>query len=304
MSVKRVRPQRSRLNAQSLWGWAFVAPWLVGFVVFTAGPMLTSLFLSFHVYDLHKLEYVGGENYRRLFTVDAVFLKSLRITLTYALFAVPLGVGGSLALAVLLNQKVAGQRLFRTLFYLPSLVPSIASAIVWSWMFNTDNGALNGFLGWFGLPPVAWLQDERWTLPAFVLMSLWGVGGGRMVIFLAGLQGVPESLLEAATLDGAGPWRRFRDVTLPLLSPVLFFNVVMGCIGAFQVFTSAYAMTGGGPNNASRFYALYLFQTAFEQFKLGKASAMAWVLFLILLAITGIQFYGSRKWVYYEKATP
>ncbi|RYG26426.1 sugar ABC transporter permease, partial [bacterium] len=133
---------------------------------------------------------------------------------------------------------------------------------------------------------------------------LWGVGGGRMVIFLAGLQGIPESLLEAAVLDGAGPWRRFRNVTLPLLSPVLFFNVVMGVIGAFQVFTQAYAMTGGGPNNASRFYALYLFQTAFEQFKLGKASAMAWVLFLILLVITGLQFYGSRKWVYYERANP
>ena len=292
------------MTRQARWGWLFVSPWILGFLVFTAGPMLTSLFLSFHVYDLHTLEYVGGENYRRLFTVDAVFLKSLRVTLLYALFSVPLGVAGSLAIAVLLNQKVGGQRLFRTLFYLPSLVPSIASAIVWSWMFNTESGALNGLLGWFGLPPVAWLQDERWTLPAFVLMSLWGVGGGRMVIFLAGLQAVPESLIEAATLDGAGPWRRFRNVTLPLLSPVLFFNLVMGCIGAFQVFTSAYAMTGGGPNNASRFYALYLFQTAFQQFKLGKASAMAWVLFLILLIVTAVQFYGSRRWVYYEKGTP
>ena len=286
------------------WGWLFIAPWIVGFLVFTAGPMLASLFLSFHVYDLHRMEYVGAENYRRLFTVDPVFPKSLRVTAAYALFAVPLGVAGSLALAVLLNQKVGGQSVFRTLFYLPSLVPSIASAIVWQWVFNTDNGALNQATGWLGLPPVAWLQDEGWTLPAFVIMSLWSVGGGRMVIFLAGLQAIPDSLLEAAVLDGAGPWRRFRDVTLPLLSPVLFFNLVMGCIGAFQVFTSAYAMTGGGPNNASRFYALYLFQTAFEQFKLGKASAMAWVLFVILLAITGLQFYGSRRWVYYERSGP
>jgi len=274
----------------------------LGFLVFTAGPMLASLFLSFHVYDLHSMRYVGAENYRRLFTVDPVFLKSLRITVVYALLAVPLGVAGSLALAVLLNQRVRGLPLFRTLFYLPSLVPSVATGIVWQWVFNTDNGALNQGLGLLGVPPIAWLQDERWTLPAFVLMSLWGVGGTRMIIFLAGLQGIPESLTEAAALDGATPWRRFRNVTLPLLSPVLFFNVVMGVIGAFQIFATAYVMTGGGPNDASRFYALYLFQTAFEQFKLGKASAMAWVLFLILMAITGLQFYGSRRWVYYEKA--
>lgn len=292
------------MRRQARWGWLLISPWLLGFVVFTAGPMLTSLFLSFHIYDLHRLEYVGAENYRRLFTVDPVFPKSLRVTLLYALFAVPLGVAASLALAVLLNQKVRGQRLFRTFFYLPSLVPSIASAIVWQWLLNKDNGALNGLLHWFGLPNIAWLQDEHWVLPAFVLMSLWGAGGGRMVIFLAGLQAVPESLLEAATLDGAAPGRRFRSITLPLLSPVLFFNVVMGAIGAFQVFTQAYAMTGGGPNDASRFYALYLFQTAFEQFKLGKASAMAWVLFAILLIVTAIQFYAGKRWVHYERAAP
>ena len=292
------------MKSHGRWGWIFIAPWLFGFLVFTAGPMLVSLFLSLHVYDLHRIEFVGAENYRRLFTVDPIFPKALRTTLLYALFAVPLGVTASLALAVLLNQKVRGLPVFRTLFYLPSLVPSVATAIVWSWVFNTDNGALNQGLSFFGVPPIAWLQDEHWTLPAFVLMSLWGVGGSRMIIFLAGLQGIPESFLEAATLDGAGPWRRFVNVTLPLLSPVLFFNIVMGVIGAFQVFTTAYVMTGGGPNNASRFYALYLFQTAFEQFKLGKASAMAWVLFTILLVITAIQFYGSRRWVYYERATP
>jgi multiple sugar transport system permease protein len=275
----------------------------LGFLVFTLGPMLTSMYLSFHVYDLHQIDYVGAENYTRLFTVDPVYLKSLRITLTYAVFAVPLGLLASLGLAVLLNQKVRGQQIFRTFFYLPSLVPSVATAIIWQWMFNTDHGALNQFLGWFGVPQIAWLQNEGYTMPAFVIMSLWGAGGARMVIFLAGLQGVDESLLEAATLDGATAWRRFKNVTLPLLSPVLFFNLVMGIIGAFQVFDTAYVMTGGGPNNASRFYALYLFQTAFEQLKLGKASAMAWVLFLILLVITAVQFYSSRRWVYYERAS-
>jgi multiple sugar transport system permease protein len=296
-------PRRLRkrfLDRPSTWGYLFIAPWLLGFLIFTVGPMLTSLFLSFHIYDLSRMEYVGAENYRRLLFEDPLFWKSLRITFTYALFAVPLGVAGSLALAVLLNQKVRGIRLFRTLYYLPSLVPAVASAIVWQWVFNTDNGALNQGLMWLGLPNIAWLQDEKWTLTAFVIMSLWGIGGGRMVIFLAGLQGVPDQLLEAATIDGASPWRRFLKITMPLLSPVLFFNLVMGLIGAFQVFTSAYVMTAGGPNNASRFYALYLFQTAFEQFKLGKASAMAWILFLILVVVTAVRFYGSRKWVYYE----
>lgn len=297
MSVARSR------NREGVWGWVFVSPWVFGFLAFTLGPMLVSLFLSFHIYDLHTLEPVGSENYRRLLFEDRIFWKSLRITLTYALVAVPIGVAGSLALAVLLNQKIRGQRVFRTFFYMPSLVPAVASALVWQWVFNTDNGALNQFLAWFGAPPIAWLQDEGWALPAFILMSLWGIGGGRMVIFLAGLQGIPDSYLEAATLDGATPWQRFRKITLPLLSPVMFFNVVMGLIGAFQVFTSAYIMTGGGPNDATRFYALYLFQTAFEQFKLGKASALAWVLFLILVLITAIQFAVSKRWVHYEGAT-
>lgn len=269
-------------------------------MIFTAGPMITSLWLSFHIYDLHRIEYIGAENYRRLLLVDEIFWKSLRVTITYAIVSVPLGIIGSLGLAVLLNQKVKGQQIFRTLFYMPSLVPGVASALLWQWVFNADSGALNQGLAWFGLPNIAWLQDERYTLLAFVMMSLWGIGGGRMVIFLAGLQGISDTYLEAAELDGATPWRRFWKITLPLLSPVMFFNLVMGLIGSFQVFTSAYIMTGGGPNNASRFYALYLFETAFMQFRLGKASAMAWVLFLILLVITLIQFRMSKRWVHYE----
>lgn len=292
------------MTREARWGWLFISPWILGFLAFTLGPMLTSLFLSFHVYDLHQMEFVGAENYRRLLTVDPIFKKSLGVTVKYAIFAVPLGLAASLGIAVLLNQKIRGQQVFRTFFYLPSLVPSVATAIIWQWVFNTEHGALNQFLGWFGVSQIAWLQNEKVTLPAFVIMSLWGAGGARMIIFLAGLQAVEESLLEAATLDGASPWRRFRSVTLPLLSPVLFFNLIMGVIGAFQVFDTAYVMTGGGPNNASRFYALYLFQTAFEQLKLGKASAMAWVLFFILLVVTAVQFYGSRRWVYYERSAP
>ncbi|HLK16969.1 MAG TPA: sugar ABC transporter permease [Fimbriimonadaceae bacterium] len=285
---------------RAAYGWLYVAPWLIGFAVFSAGPMLVSLGLSFTKYDLHALSFAGVENYRRLFFEDPLFWKSLSVTVVYAFFAVPLGILGSLSLALLLNVNVRGQRLFRTLFYLPSIVPAVASALVWLWMLDTNHGPINRVLGFFGVAPVAWLQNERFTLAAFVLMSLWGIGGGRMIIFLAGLQGIPESYYEAARLDGAGTWKQFRNVTLPLLSPVVFFNLILGFIGAFQLFTSSYVMTNGGPNNATLFYALYLFRNFFEYFKLGKASALAWVLFVILLVVTGIQFWGSRRWVYYE----
>lgn len=287
-------------HKQNFWGWLLIMPWVLGFVVFTAGPMLASLWLSFAKYDFASYEFVGWENYRRLFTEDPVFWKSLQVTVTYALVAVPLGIAGSLAIALLLNTKVRGVAVYRTFFYLPSLVPAVASAVLWQWLFNTESGLLNQMLGVFGWAGPQWLQDEGWTLPAFILMSLWGIGGGRMIIFLAGLQGIPAQNYEAAALDGASPWACFRHITLPLLSPVLFFNIVLGIIGTFQFFTQAYVMTGGGPNNASLFYALNLFRNAFEYFKIGKASAMAWVLFVILLVLTALQFSMARKWVYYE----
>lgn len=285
---------------EARWGFALITPWLVGFIFFTAGPIVASMALSFTKYDLHEATFVGVENYRRLMTMDPLFWKALQNTITYAVFSVPLGVAGSLGIALLLNQPVKGIPIFRTLFYLPSLVPAVASALLWQWIFNADNGILNSALGLIGIPPIEWLQNEHWTMPAFILMSLWGVGGGRMVIFLAGLQGIPDSYYEAARLDGASGWAQFRNVTLPLLSPVMFFNLILGVIGAFQVFTSAYVMTGGGPNNASLFYALYLFRNAFEYFKLGKASALAWILFVILAVITYVQFRTSKRWVHYE----
>lgn len=281
-------------------GFLFTLPWLIGFLIFTAGPMLTSLYLSFNKYDLSKMEWVGTKNYERLLTQEPLFWKSLQVTFTYAIFSVPLGIIGSLALAILLNQKVRGQRVFRTLFYLPSLVPATASALLWQWIFNNDYGLMNYGLGLFGIGGAEWLADEKYTLWAFIMMSLWGIGGGRMVIFLAGLQGISESYYEAAKIDGASPWHQFRFITVPQLSPVIFFNLILGFIGAFQVFTQAYIMTGGGPNNSTLFYALSLFRNAFEYFKLGKASAMAWLLFLILMVITAIQFWSSKRWVHYE----
>jgi multiple sugar transport system permease protein len=262
--------------------------------------MVTSFWLSLHKTNFTQYEFVGGENYRRLLTEDPLFWKSLQVTIVYACLAVPLGIIGSLALALLLNTKVKGTAIFRTLFYLPSLVPAVATAVLWQWLFNAENGLLNQMLGVFGIAGPQWLQDEQWTLPAFIIMSLWGIGGGRMVIFLAGLQGIPDSYYEAAKLDGASPRAQFRHITLPMLSPVMFFNLVLGVIGSFQYFTQAYVMTSGGPNNASLFYALSIFRNAFEYFKVGKASAMAWLLFLILLVISGVQFWLGKRWVYYE----
>lgn len=298
--IPTARPIKRKAIKPGVAGFLFTTPWLLGFLIFTAGPMLTSLYLSFTKYDLSTMKWVGTTNYQRLFTEDPLFWKSLQVTITYAILTVPLGIAASLALALLLNQKVRGQRFFRTVFYLPSIVPAVASSLLWMWIFNSDYGILNWALGLFGWSGIEWLADEKYTLYAFAAMSLWGAGGGRMVIFLAGLQGISETYYEAARIDGASPWQQFRSVTIPLLSPVIFFNLILGVIGAFQVFTQAYIMTGGGPNNATLFYALNLFRNAFEYFKLGKASAMAWVLFVILLIITAIQFWGSKRWVHYE----
>ena len=285
----------------AFWGFLFITPWLLGYLTFTIGPMLGSLALSFCRYDLANLAFVGGANYARLFAKDALFWKSLWNTATYTLFAVPLGLTGSLFLAVLLNQKVKGLALYRTLYYIPSLVPAVATALLWNWVFNANFGILNNSLRSVGMAhPPAWLQDPNWALPAFIIMSLWGIGGGRMIIFLAGLQGIPDSYYEAAEIDGAGSAAKFVHITLPMLTPMIFFNMVLGIIGSFQVFTAAYIMTAGGPANATLFYVLYLFRQAFEEFRMGYASAMAWVLFLILLAFTGIQFSQAKKWVYYE----
>ncbi len=285
----------------AFWGFVFIAPWIVGYLCFTVGPMMGSLLLSFCQYDLANLKFAGLSNYERLFTNDPLFWKSLWNTATYTLFAVPLGLTGSLMLAVFLNQKVRGLALYRTLYYIPSLVPAVATALLWNYVFNANFGILNNSLRSAGMSnPPQWLQDPNWALPAFVIMSLWGIGGGRMIIFLAGLQGIPDSYYEAADIDGAGPLSKFRHITLPMLTPMIFFNMVLGIIGSFQVFTAAYIMTGGGPANATLFYVLYLFRQAFEEFRMGYASAMAWVLFIILLVCTGIQFWQAKKWVYYE----
>jgi multiple sugar transport system permease protein len=284
-------------------GMLFASPWLVGFFLFTVGPMAASFLLSFTHWNgitpFRDLRWVGGENYRQLVSQDASFRKALQNTVFYALFSVPLGMSTALGLALLLNQRVRGLAFFRTLFYLPSVVSGVATSMLWLWLFNPSFGGVNWLLHRLGLPEPGWLTDESTAIWVFILMSIWGVGNA-MLIYLAGLQGVPEHLYEAAALDGAGSWVRFRHVTLPMLSPTLFFNLVMAVIGSFQVFTSAYVMTEGGPNEATLFYVLYLYQKAFEQFQMGYASAMAWILFAIVLALTLLVLRSSKSWVYYE----
>jgi multiple sugar transport system permease protein len=278
----------------------FAAPWIIGFLGFTLGPMVVSFLLSFTSYDIiTPARWVGFDNYRTMFTSDGLVWHALRVTFTYSLAAVPLGLAVSFLVALLLNQKVRGIYLYRTLFYLPAILPQVPVALLWLWIFNPQFGMLNNFLALVGITGPQWLFSEFWVLPALILMSLWGVGGS-MVIYLAGLQGIPVHLYEAVEVDGGNWWARFLHVTLPMMSPVIFFNLVTGIITSMQTFTWAYVMTQGGPNNASLFYGLYLYNNAFQYFKMGYASALAWLIFVVILLLTLLVFRSSPLWVYYE----
>ena len=280
-------------------GYVMLSPWLFGFVVFTLGPMIASLWFSFSEYKVIKPPvWIGLANYRRMFD-DALFYKSLSVTLRYTVSAVPLGIISALFVAVLLNFNVWGARVLRTIFYLPSVISGVAVAMVFAWIFNHRFGVLNYIIGLVGIPGPDWLGRRQWALWAFVLMSLWGIGG-NMIILLAGLQGVPVSLHEAAEIDGANGWRRFWRITLPMISPAILFVSIMSIIGSFQSFTSAYIMTGGGPANATLFYLLYLYRNAFSWFEMGYASALAWVLFAIIMVCTLLSMRVSSSWVHYE----
>ena len=281
-------------------GLMFVSPWIVGFVAFTLYPVLASMAYSFCDYDvLSKPVWIGTLNYREMLT-DSVFWQSLRNTLYFAAFSIPLGLVMSLSVAVLLNQSVRGRSAFRAIFFLPSLIPVVASSMIWLWILNGNFGLLNHALKVLGVAhPPQWLADPAWTKPSLILMSLWGVGHA-MVIYLAALQDVPRSLYESADLDGAGAWARFRHVTLPMISPVIYFNLIMGIIGSLQVFSQAFIMLGGGgPQRSALFYAVYLYLNAFEYRQMGYACAMAWVLFIIILFLTWVATRSTRKLVYY-----
>lgn len=289
---------RTNRQQEALWFWITVSPWLVGFLVFTLGPVAASMYLSFTNWDFFNApQLVGFDNYRLLLTND-LFWKVLSNTFYYALLAIPLGLVIATALAYLLNQPIRGMRFYRTLFYLPSLVPVVVASFVFIWLL-APAGLINDFLGVFGVDGPRWLLDEAWVKPALVIMSLWGVGGA-MVLILAGMQGIPKELYEAAQLDGAGEQALFFRITLPMLTPILFFNLVMGVIGSLQTFTQVYLMTSGGPDNASMMMVPFLFQIGFEFYRMGQASAVAWILFVIILLLTLLVFRSSSLWVFYE----
>lgn len=300
-------PRLTHAARRDLTGYAFIAPWMAGFLAFTALPMAASLALSFHSWTLlSPPEWIGLENFNTIFRDDPLFVTSLWNTAYYVVFAVPLGLGVSLFLAILLNKNLPGMGVFRTIVVLPSIMNIVAVSVLWLWIFNPEFGLLNAGLRVFGVDGILWLQSEGWAKPALIIMSLWGVGGGAL-IFLAALQGIPRELYEAASLDGAGSFHQFRHITLPMISPAMFFSLIMGIIGTFQVFAQAFVMTGaaqpgaeGGPNNATLFLVLHLYKKAFQEFKMGYAAALAWILFFIVLVFTLLQKRLSRRWVYYE----
>ncbi len=290
----------TRGERRTLWtGLAFISPWIIGFLAFTFYPLVASIYYSFCDYDvISKPVWIGLLNYSDMFT-DTVFWKSLNNTFYYAALSLPLSLVLALLIAVLLNNSVMGRPLFRTFFFLPSLVPQVAIAMIWLWIFNGKFGLLNYALKWMGLEGPNWLADEYWTKPSLVLTSLWGVGGS-VVIYLAALQDVSRELYESAEIDGASAWTKLRHITVPMISPVIYFNLIMGIIGALQVFSGPYIMFGGGgPNRSALFYAVYLYDNAFNYFQMGYACAMAWVLFLIILFLTWVATKSTRKHIYY-----
>jgi len=283
-------------------GWLFVSPFLLGFALFFAGPMLFAAYISLTDWPiLATPKFVGLQNFRNMLTDDA-FWHSLRVTAYYTLFSVPLNLVAGLALAMLLNQKIRGVAIFRTLFYIPVVITGVGVAVLWWMLFNTEYGLINTVLRTVGLPAIPWLTHTRWVIPSFILMSLWHVGGS-IVIYLAGLQGIPTDLYESASIDGAGAWPRFRFITLPLLSPVLLFNLVLGIIGSFQSFTNALVMTNGGPSRASLFYVLYIYRNAWQYNQMGYAAALSWVLFGIVLLLTVAVFRFTSNRVFYAGTT-
>lgn len=286
---------------KALWGYIFLLPWAIGLIVFWLGPILASLYFSFLQYDMISDPiFVGLDNYKKAFTGDELFWPSLTRTFTYSLVVVPIGLLGALGLALLLNRGMKGTALFRTFFFLPSLTPAVALALVWTWLLQSQFGPVNVGLEYIGIQGPAWLTDKNWALWSLIVISLWNTfGGSPMLIFLAGLQGVPESLLDAAEIDGAGRWAKFRHVVLPMISPTLLFNLILGIIGALKVFTLAYVATKGGPAYATWFLAYHIYQEAFQYFRMGYGSALAWIFVLVLLIFTFIQMRLSKRWVYY-----
>jgi multiple sugar transport system permease protein len=290
----------SLATREAIEGYLYIAPWLIGFVLFILGPTIASLGLSFTRFEIVNAPVWNGlANYREALFEDPIFWQSLKVTVIFSVASVVGGLILSFLVAQLLNQNVVGLSFFRVTYYLPVLVPAVASAMVWSWAFNPDFGLFNTVLGYVGIDGPDWLGRTQWALPSIIIMSLWGIGG-PMLIYLAGLQGIPTTLYEAAAIDGANAWQRFFRITIPMMTPVIFFNLVIGVISSFQVFTASYILTSGGPNYATMFYVLHLYRTGFQNWQMGYASALAWILFVIILAVTLLLLRSSEAWIYYE----
>ncbi|MFD1464517.1 carbohydrate ABC transporter permease [Lapidilactobacillus mulanensis] len=291
-----------RQKQEARWGFFFVAPFLIGFVLFMFGPMLFSLIGSFTDYNLtSKMNFIGLNNFKRMFLNDDLFWKSLYNTAYFTIFNVPLTTLFSIFLAVILNQKLVGMRFFRTIFYLPAVLSGVAVYILWMQLLSPSTGLINTILSWFHITGPSWLFDPNWTKPALIMMKLWSAGGA-MLLYLATLQNVPTQLYESAEIDGAGIWQQFRHVTLPMITPIIFYDVITSTIGSFQIFQEAYVMTSngqGGPANSLLFYNLHMWNKAFVGFDMGYAMAMSMVLFMIVLVLTLINLKLAPRWVHY-----
>jgi len=298
--MRQWREMTPTSRREALSGYAYISPWLFGFIFFMAIPILASLVISFTRWNIvSDPKWVGIKNYERIFTADKAFVQSLKVTFRYTLIYLPLTTVAGLATAMALNAKVKGVGVFRALFYLPYVAPQIAATLIWMWVLNPRYGLLNTILGWVGIEGPNWFHDPGTALYGIVMIALWGVGGSA-VIYLAGLQNIPPQLYEAAEIDGANAWQQFRHVTIPMLSPTIFFQLTVELIGVFQTFTPAFVATEGGPLKSTYFYMLHIYNKAWQSLRMGYASALAWVLTIIIMAFTLLIFKSSPLWVHYE----
>lgn len=291
-----------RARREAIEGYISIAPWILGFLAFTVGPLLASVYYGFTEWTITRPpEWIGLENYVRMFTRDPLFWQALKVTSLYVLMSLPLKLVFGLGLSLLLNLKLHGMNLFRTIFYIPAVISGVAVALMWMWLLQPDTGVINTLLDMVGIKGPGWFWDPTWALPSVALMSVWSVGGSA-IIYLAGLQNIPPHLYEAAMLDGANLWKRFWRITLPLLTPTIFFLLVIELIDAFKIFTQAFVITKGGPLKATYFYLFYFYEEAFRNFNMGYASALALVLMVVIMVATLLVNYTSKHWVYYESA--
>jgi ABC-type sugar transport system permease subunit len=300
-TIPRSRWRWTASRREAAWGWLFVSPWIIGFVLFTAIPMALALYFSLTDFDLRRpdeVRFVGLANYAQLLR-DPNVAQSLNVTLRFAILTIPATIALAVGLAVLLNSpRLVGRRAFRTLFYMPTQIPLVASTLIWAGVLNAETGWVNGLLGIVGVGGPDWLNDPVWVLPSLGIIGLWGIGA-MMLIALAGIQSIPTELYDAAKVDGAGAWTTLRRITLPLLSPVLFYSLLISCVGVSQYFIQAYVLKNGQPDDSTLFYNVNLYREAFSFNQLGYASAMAWVLFLIVLGLAVVLFWSSSRWVFY-----